>query len=390
MPGSAHGRKRGRSVTPDIKQLTPSERRVIDNMVRVKKASPTDALLKINEKRMKSNLRPVEKSCVHRFVKGSTHKLTTQETRGRNTVLTKKDINSLDQARRRLIRRADNDARVTYSDVLKEAGFTDKVSQRVCEDALRKRGVGYKAPRRKIYVTDEDAKERKSWATKKLKLPKRFWTEDVHAYQDSKQFPLPLTAKQRKRFRQTQVTGHLRKAGEGLDRGFTKPREAHSFLGLPSVNITAAVGKDKIFMWHVNGKSWCGAAAAAMYKDAMKPALVRKYGALKRFKIVEDGDRKGHYSNKGIAAKKAAGIYAIKLPPRTPSLMPLDFALWSRISKQLMDEAPEGDETKEVFLKRLRKIAMSLPKSYVKKVIARMRPNLKALKDAHGYTPKND
>ena len=363
MPASAHGRRKRRSViSQDIQQLTAAERRVIDNMVRVKKASPTDAFLKINEKRIKSNIRPVEKSCVHRFVKGSTHKLVTQETRGRKPILTKKDVNKLDQARRRLIRRADNDSRVTYTDVLEESGLTGKVSQRICEDALRGRGVGYKAPRRKIYVTDKDAKERKSWATKKLKLPKRFWTEV--AYQDSKQFPLPLTAKQRKRFRQTQVTGHLRKAGEGLDRGFTKPREAHSFLGLPSVNITAAVGKDRIFMWHVNGKSWCGAAAAAMYKDAMKPALVRMYGALKRFKIVEDGDRKGHYSNKGIAAKKAAGIYAIKLPPRTPSLMPLDYALWSRISKQLMDEAPKGDETKEAFLKRLRKIALSLPKSY--------------------------
>jgi hypothetical protein len=35
-------------------------------------------------------------------------------------------------------------------------------------------------------------------------------------------------------------------------------------------------------------------------------------------------------------------------------------------------------------------IAKSLPKSYIKAVLAKMRPNLKALVDAHGYTPKND
>ena len=50
----------------------------------------------------------------------------------------------------------------------------------------------------------------------------------------------------------------------------------------------------------------------------------------------------------------------------------------------------QGGETKEEFLGRLRTIATSLPKSYIKSVIAKMRPNLKALKDARRYTPKND
>jgi hypothetical protein len=42
------------------------------------------------------------------------------------------------------------------------------------------------------------------------------------------------------------------------------------------------------------------------------------------------------------------------------------------------------------FLTRLRTIAMSLPKTYIKSVIARMKPNLKALVKAEGWTPKND
>ena len=50
----------------------------------------------------------------------------------------------------------------------------------------------------------------------------------------------------------------------------------------------------------------------------------------------------------------------------------------------------QGSETKEEFLGRLRTIATSLPKSYIKSVIAKMRPNLKALTDARRYTPKND
>ena len=108
------------------------------------------------------------------------------------------------------------------------------------------------------------------------------------------------------------------------------------------------------------------------------------------FRIVEDGDRKGNYSGKGIEAKRQAKIRPIKLPPRTPSLMPLDYAIWNEIMKRLMAGAPEGNETKEKFLKRLHKVAMSLDKKYINKVILRMKPNLKALKEARGYTPKND
>ena len=62
-----------------VKQLTLSERRLIDKMVRAQKASPTDALHKINAKRLKANIRLVEKSCVHRYVKGLTHKPDTQD-----------------------------------------------------------------------------------------------------------------------------------------------------------------------------------------------------------------------------------------------------------------------------------------------------------------------
>ena len=68
----------------------------------------------------------------------------------------------------------------------------------------------------------------------------------------------------------------------------------------------------------------------------------------------------------------------------------LESCRWARIAKLLMDEAPDGRETKKEFLARLRTIATSLPKSYIKSVIAKMKPNLKALVDAHGYTPKND
>ena len=134
--------------------------------------------------------------------------------------------------------------------------------------------------------------------------PAKYWVKDIKAYIDNKNFPTPRTPAQRKRFKQTLVTGHLRKKSEGLDRGFTKPREKHSFTGIPSVQISAAVTSDKITMWHVVSVSWNGKNAAIMYKGHLRPALQRKYGEVPYYKIIEDGNRKDNTSNKGIAARK--------------------------------------------------------------------------------------
>lgn len=172
--------------------------------------------------------------------------------------------------------------------------------------------------------------------------------------------------------------------------GFTKPREKHSFIGLPSVTIAAAVAKDKVIMWHVVEGTWNGAAAADMYKNYLKPALEATWGKQRRYTIVEDGDRKGNRSGKGIAAKASAGIFATCLPPRTPSLMPLDYSIWNEIVKKVASQKKYKKETKTEFLERLQNAAMTLKKGYVKSVIARMRPNIKALADAKGFVPRND
>jgi hypothetical protein len=104
-------------------------------------------------------------------------------------------------------------------------------------------GVCYRPARAKVALSEDDAKERlrvaKDWSRK----PASFWSTRVHGYWDCKAFPLPLTEQQRARYRQTRVTGHLRTKAEGTMQGFTKPRQKHSFLGIPSVTIAAAVAK---------------------------------------------------------------------------------------------------------------------------------------------------
>ena len=373
-----------------IKQLTQSECALIDKVIRPKKGTPTDALRRINKARCSKKIRELEDGAVHRYAKGLTHKRNARETRGRKRLLSRQDVRKLDQARRRLIQQADNERRVTYDDIIQEAGLEDPPCERVCADALRKLGIGFRPPRRKICVSEEDARKRRAIADIWSKRPAKYWTHDVHAYLDAKTFPRPSTLAQRKTLLSNRITGHLRKPSKGIDRGFTKPREKHTFVGMPSVIVCAAVAYDKIIMWHIVEGSWGGAAAATMYEDHLKPALLRKWGERAQYRVVEDGDRKGHASRKGIDAKRRAKITALTLPPRTPSLMPLDYAIWQRIEEKLIDTAPAGTEDKGVFLVRLRKIATSLPKKYIKMIIGRMHENIKALSKAKGYTPNND
>jgi hypothetical protein len=373
-----------------VKHLTASEKDLIDNTVGKKKQGVTEALAAVNRKRIRCGQDEVTRTPVYRYVSGMTHKRSAMEKRGRKKVLSKKDMKKLDKVRRRLIKDADGDERITYVDVIAKAGLGGKCGQRTAENALRSTGVGFKPPRRKIGLTDEDAKKRLDVGKKWIKRPKGFWTEKVHAYYDCKTFPAPLNPKQRKRYKQTLITGHLRKASEGTEQGFTRPRTEHCWLGCPSVTIAAAVAKDKVIMWHVVGKSWNGAKASAMYKGPLKTALRRTWGPRRQYTIVEDGDRKGNQSGKGITAKREAKLKAIVLPPRSPCWMPLDYSIWQKINVKLLESEPVGNESKASFVLRLKKAAKTLPRGTVAAAIGHMKKQIQGVIDAQGYHPKCD
>ena len=80
--------------------------------------------------------------------------------------------------------------------LLKAAGLQTKVCQRVAEESLRIRGVRFRRPRERIYITEEDAKIRKKTCEVWSKKPKFFWDgssdKSVKAYMDNKAWPMPL------------------------------------------------------------------------------------------------------------------------------------------------------------------------------------------------------
>lgn len=369
--------------------MTVGEQVTVDTMLRQEKASVKEDWRRMSADRRAQRIQPLHISNIYRFAKGLTHKRSCEETRGRKRALSAADVRALDKSRRKLVQDADSEYRVTYADISKTSGVDKKACLRTQADALRSTGVRFRRPREKVCITAEDAKERLRVAKKWVSLPGSFWRTKVHAYVDNKAFPMPLSPAQRSKYKKTRVFGHLRKPVEGVEKGFTKPRMRHSFLGVPSVNISAAVAKDRVIMWYAHTQPWNGETAANMYKGPLLHALKNVWGKNKRkFTIVEDGDRKGNQSTKGICAKAAAGIHAMTLPPRTPEWMPLDYAVWTAIESKMLECEPDGKESREKYLARLRRCALGLPRSFIRKVIGRMRKNIREVKDARGYHGK--
>ena len=61
-----------------------------------------------------------------------------------------------------------------------------------------------------------------------------------------------------------------------------------------------------------------------------------------------------------------------------------------QVIDKVLAGAPEGKESKEDFLKRLRRIAKSLPPRYIEKLIESMPSRIQSALDARGFTPKKD
>jgi hypothetical protein len=259
-------------------QLTVAELRLIDQLTRTQKGSGADAWRQVNAARLQGNIDPVSIAAVHNYIKGRSHQRGKAERRGQGQrVLNAGHVRKLMSVRRRLIQKADGARRVTYADVTAEAKLDVDCSPRTIQDAMRAEGISYLPARGKIQVTEGDAKARLAFAEGWYPKPPSFWTNSIHGFLDCKTWVVPLTPAQRKRYSQTRVVGHLRLPSEGADRGFTKPRQKHAWIGIPSVNIAAVVSGDRIIVFKEVEGSWNGDAARRLYTDIIAPVLRRHF-----------------------------------------------------------------------------------------------------------------
>lgn len=366
---------------------------------------PGEILKKLRAARAKRNQTGPSKHAVHRFVKGKSYKRGRSEPRGRPAGLPSRLVAAASAQRHRLIKQAARDPEgpwlVTWADVhkatkkvLKERGALKGGVRMPSEDWLArtvrgKSDLRVRPAKKRIARKVEHEKMRKVRADEWAEHSKSWWVNNIHAYIDNKHFVLPRNSKERRLLRASHVTRHLRTPAEGKQPEFLAPKTNRMLLGIPSLEVTAAVAEDRIIMWHVTEGRWNGEAAAKMYAELGK-ALRKTWGNKRSFRVMEDGDTKGFQSGKGKQAKENEKIESWMLPPRTPSLMPLDYCLWVEIEKRALKKNDGGQETRSEYAARLRQAALRLPRNIVKNCLGKMRENVLDIVKAKGKSTKLD
>jgi hypothetical protein len=124
-----------------------------------------------------------------------------------------------------------------------------------------------------------------------------------------------------------------------------------------------------------------------MYSGAIKQLLLKARpltSSRKRWHIVEDGDPAGFKSAAAMAAKKAARMETIDLPPYSPDLQPLDFSLWTQVEQKARAAIGNKVVSSAEYRRVLRRSALRLSPQIVARAVSAMRPRILAICAAKG------
>ena len=307
---------------------------------------------------------------------------------GRKVVLNTAAVDKLEAKLQSRIQKADGKYEVTVA-ALKRASRS-KASERTILKALHSRGIYFRRMREKPVLTDEDVSDRKAFADKYRKKPASWWTTAVHLIIDVKQFKVLPHGDARKHAAQEATRGAYRKSGQGLNKGYTKPLTKTKFnTGAKGVKVLGGAGKGRVLLWeYLDGKQWNAKTAAELYTGAIAKKLKAAFPGRTKFSVLEDNDPSGFKSKRGLEAKAEAGISTFHIPKRSPCLNVCDYFLWSDVNRRMREQErswpASKKETREDFLKRLRRTALATPSATVTAAVGDMQRRCKRLYEAKG------
>ena len=306
---------------------------------------------------------------------------------GPKTMITEAQAARLEAQLNKMVAKADGAKEVTLP-ILKKASRL-KAGEKTIQRVLHKRGIYFRKMRSKLILSKEDIKARYDFAKKYKNKSPQWWRKKLHMVIDLKHFQVYVNGQGRHVAAQREIRGVYRKRGQGLNQGYVRrPKELRYNPGAKGVTVAAGVGYGKVRLWHAIDGSWTGAKAAELYSGPLSKALKKAHPGRKQFTILEDNDPTGFRSKSGIEAKAAAGISVFRIPPRSPDLNVLDYAVWRQVTAK-MREAEKSwpsrkKESRQDHVARLRRTALKLPKSFVDKAIGNMAKRCKRLYDAEG------
>jgi hypothetical protein len=295
--------------------------------------------------------------------------------RGAKNKLNPKDINRLVKILRDMIRKAKARWEITLAMLKKRAKC--KVDDKVVRRALRTKNIQFRRLRKKTVLTKKDRKDRYAFGKKYRHKTRAWWLKKIQAHWDLKNWAVYTNGKSREVAAMRMVRGAYRAPGQGLDENYVVlPKDLRYNTGARSCRIAAAVGGGKVLLWHEVGPRWSGKKAADVYKGPLRSALLKRYPRSKSWLLLEDNDPTGFKSTAGIHAKRQAKIKVFEIPKRSPDLSVCDYALWTKVNsimrKQERKFRKSKRETRQEYINRLRRVALSLPKSFIDNSIGDM------------------
>ena len=99
--------------------------------------------------------------------------------------------------------------------------------------------------------------------------------------------------------------------------------------------------------------------------------------------IMHDNDRV-MTSARAKRAEARLGFTVLPMPPRSPDMMPLDFASWAYWDGQMLESEPAGKEKKEEYVARLVQTAFDTSKGRVDRWMGDLKRRLSLIYAAEG------
>ena len=148
--------------------------------------------------------------------------------------------------------------------------------------------------------------------------------------------------------------------------------------------VCAGIIGGRVRVWHYLPRTWNASEAAKLYRGVLIKALKKYRSGRRSYKIIEDNDPTGYKSNAAREAKEELKIVPMKFPPYSPDLNPLDFFLWAEVQRRMAARTPRGRETMSQYKQRLRRTAMSIPETIVRKAVEALPARAAAVVQAGG------
>ena len=124
--------------------------------------------------------------------------------------------------------------------------------------------------------------------------------------------------------------------------------------------------------------------AADLFNGPVINALRRSCGEKGSYSLLEDNDPTGYKSNNAMQAKAALNIKPWAFPRYSPDLNPLDFFLWHEVERRMAQRQAVRNESVESYKRRLRSVAMGIPRAVIKTAISGMKERAAAVWQAGG------